>query len=84
MERNHLFFTPEDFLLTEKHVVVTGGGRVLVQALALSVLNAGANVTVIAQSADQLAETTRLNETMLINSFEHAPVFLILIPSMEL
>ena len=57
MEPNTLFSSPADFTLEGKHIIVTGGGRGLGQSIALSAINAGAHVTVIARSADQLEDT---------------------------
>jgi 2-dehydro-3-deoxy-D-gluconate 5-dehydrogenase len=52
--------TPSDFSLSGRHIVVTGAGRGLGQGMALSAALAGARVTLIARSADQLEETADL------------------------
>ncbi|MDT7560044.1 MAG: hypothetical protein QOI68_4514, partial [Pseudonocardiales bacterium] len=51
---------PAAFSLTGRHVVVTGAGRGLGQGIAVSAGLAGASVTAVARSADQLDETVRL------------------------
>lgn len=51
---------PAAFSLTGRHVVVTGAGRGLGQGIAVSAGLAGASVTALARSADQLDETVRL------------------------
>lgn len=51
---------PSAFSLSGKHIVVTGGGRGLGQGIAVSAALAGALVTVVARSADQLEQTTKL------------------------
>ena len=48
---------PADFGLNGRHVVVTGGGRGLGRGLAIGAALAGATVTIMARSAEQLAET---------------------------
>jgi 2-dehydro-3-deoxy-D-gluconate 5-dehydrogenase len=52
--------SPEAFSLAGRHVVVTGAGRGLGQGIAVSAGLAGALVTAVARSADQLDETARL------------------------
>ncbi|ABL83695.1 short-chain dehydrogenase/reductase SDR [Nocardioides sp. JS614] len=52
--------SPEHFSLTDKHVVVTGGGRGLGQGIAVSAALSGAAVTVVARSKDQLHATADL------------------------
>jgi len=64
MEPNTLFSSPADFTLEGKHSIVTGGGRGLGQSIALSAINAGAHVTVIARSADQLEDTVNLSQPL--------------------
>lgn len=49
--------SPEQFGLAGKHILVTGGGRGLGQAIALSAANCGAHVTIVARSIDQLRDT---------------------------
>ncbi len=49
--------TADPFSLRDRHVVVTGGGRGIGQGIALAAARAGAEVTILARSADQLAET---------------------------
>lgn len=52
--------TPDNpFDLTGRHIVVTGGGRGLGRGIALAAARAGAVVSVLARSEDQLHETTR-------------------------
>lgn len=51
---------PDSFSLKGQHVVITGGGRGLGQGVALAVARAGASVTVVARSAQQLDETAAL------------------------
>jgi 2-deoxy-D-gluconate 3-dehydrogenase len=48
------------FDLSTKHIVVTGGGRGLGRGIALSAALAGATVTVISRSADELSDTVKL------------------------
>ncbi|WP_198668927.1 SDR family NAD(P)-dependent oxidoreductase [Homoserinimonas sp. OAct 916] len=50
----------EDYRLTGRHIVVTGGGRGLGQGIAASAAIAGALVTIIARSGAQLDETAQL------------------------
>lgn len=64
MSETRLFSNPNDFLLTDKHIVVTGGGRGLGQSIALSAANSGAHVTVIARSLPQLEETVALSSDL--------------------
>lgn len=52
--------TPPEFGLAGRHIVVTGGGRGIGRAIALSVAASGARVTVVARSAAQLNETREL------------------------
>lgn len=54
--------SPSDFGLAGKHVLVTGGGRGLGQGIAVSAALAGARVTIMARSTDQLDETVRIIE----------------------
>lgn len=51
---------PAEFRLDGKHVVVTGGGRGLGQAIALSASSCGASITIVARSEDQLRSTADL------------------------
>ncbi|MFC4224272.1 SDR family NAD(P)-dependent oxidoreductase [Lysinibacter cavernae] len=51
---------PEHFALTGKHVIVTGAGRGLGQGAALSAAAAGATVSLVARSEDQLNETAEI------------------------
>ena len=60
-EFNKLVCPLSAFDLTNKHIVVTGGGRGLGQGIALSAALAGARVTIISRSRDQLDETVRLS-----------------------
>ena len=55
-----LAVAPEEFRLDGKHVLVTGGGRGLGQAIALSASRCGAAITIIARSEDQLRSTAAL------------------------
>lgn len=55
-----LAVAPAEFRLDGQHVVVTGGGRGLGQAIALSASRCGAAVTIIARSEDQLQSTAEL------------------------
>jgi 2-deoxy-D-gluconate 3-dehydrogenase len=48
------------FDLSTKHIVVTGGGRGLGRGIALSAALAGATVTIVSRSADELNETVRI------------------------
>jgi 2-deoxy-D-gluconate 3-dehydrogenase len=48
------------FDLGKKHIVVTGGGRGLGQGIALSAALAGATVTIISRSTDELNSTVKL------------------------
>lgn len=52
------------FSLDNQHVVVTGGGRGLGQGIAVAAAQAGAQVTVIARSTDQLTETVEKIENL--------------------
>lgn len=52
-------FSPAGFRLDGKHVLVTGAGRGLGRAIALSAAAFGASVTVVARTAGQLEETAR-------------------------
>jgi len=52
--------TPAAFSLAGRHVVVTGAGRGLGQGIAVSAGLAGAAVTAMARTADQLEETAEL------------------------
>lgn len=63
-EIDMIAIAPSDFGLAGKHVLVTGGGRGLGQGIAVSAARAGARVTVMARSADQLDETVRLVERL--------------------
>lgn len=51
---------PQSYLLTGRHIVVTGGGRGLGQGIAASAALAGARVTIIARSVDQLNRTAQI------------------------
>jgi 2-deoxy-D-gluconate 3-dehydrogenase len=59
-----LAIAPSAFRLDGRHVVVTGGGRGLGQGIAISAARAGARVTVVARSTEQLAETVALIERL--------------------
>lgn len=48
------------FDLSKKHIVVTGGGRGLGKGIALSVALAGATVTIVSRSTDELNDTAKL------------------------
>lgn len=61
MENDPIIASPDSFSLSGKHVVVTGGGRGIGQSIALSAVNAGAHVTVLARTGSQLAETVELS-----------------------
>lgn len=61
MVNDPIIASPANFSLSGKHVVVTGGGRGIGQSIALSVVNAGAHVTVLARTGSQLAETVELS-----------------------
>lgn len=50
----------EQFSLTGRHVLVTGAGRGLGQAMALAAVNAGASVTAVARTSEQLGQTLEL------------------------
>ena len=63
--------SPTDFLLTGKHILVTGGGRGLGQGLALSAALAGATVTIVARSVEQLEETVALGTNHGANCIAH-------------
>lgn len=52
----------DSFDLSGQVALVTGGGRGLGRAFALALAAAGSRVTVVARSADELAETVRLVE----------------------
>lgn len=52
----------ESYQLGGRHIVVTGGGRGLGQGIAASAAIAGARVTIIARSTEQLDETAQLIE----------------------
>jgi 2-deoxy-D-gluconate 3-dehydrogenase len=51
---------PSSFGLSGRHIVVTGAGRGLGQGIALSAALAGATVTMVARSEDQLSSTAAL------------------------
>jgi len=51
---------PESFQLAGRHIIVTGGGRGLGQGIAASAALAGARVTIIARSTDQLDQTAEI------------------------
>lgn len=51
---------PEAFSLAGRHIVVTGAGRGLGQGIAVSAGLAGARVTLLARSTDQLEETAEM------------------------
>ena len=55
-----LALSQDTFSLTGQHVVVTGGGRGLGRAIALSAAAAGAMVTVVARTEDEVNETVDL------------------------
>jgi 2-deoxy-D-gluconate 3-dehydrogenase len=57
---DEIAITPAAFSLAGRHVLVTGAGRGLGQGMAVSAGLAGASVTALARSADQLEETVRL------------------------
>lgn len=59
-ELDQIAVTPAAFGLAGRHVLVTGAGRGLGQGIAVSAALAGAAVTAVARSADQLERTAAL------------------------
>lgn len=53
----------EQFSLANRHVMVTGAGRGIGQAMALAALRAGARVTAVSRTASQLNQTRQLADS---------------------